>query len=107
MRSRWRDSLHKAVRKLNFFLAFRFYLCREFIKFCSQGDSILADSGTEQLEFIALSQRTGDPKYQQKVCEFLLSKQLPSGGWGESYLSSGEVVYTNIEGNRSHVVHMA
>jgi mannosyl-oligosaccharide alpha-1,2-mannosidase len=31
------------------------------------GDSILADSGTEQLEFIALSQRTGDPKYQQKV----------------------------------------
>lgn len=33
----------------------------------SQGDSVLADSGTEQLEFIALSQRTGDPKYQQKV----------------------------------------
>ena len=32
-----------------------------------QGDSILADSGTEQLEFIALSQRTGDPKYQLKV----------------------------------------
>lgn len=35
--------------------------------FCSQGESILADSATEQLEFIALSQRTGDPKYQQKV----------------------------------------
>lgn len=34
---------------------------------CYQGDSILADSGTEQLEFIALSQRTGDPKYQEKV----------------------------------------
>ena len=33
----------------------------------SQGLSILADSGTEQLEFISLSQRTGDPKYQQKV----------------------------------------
>jgi hypothetical protein len=32
-----------------------------------QGNSILADSGTEQLEFIALSQRTGDQKYQQKV----------------------------------------
>ncbi|XP_024023581.1 mannosyl-oligosaccharide 1,2-alpha-mannosidase MNS1 isoform X3 [Morus notabilis] len=31
------------------------------------GESILADSATEQLEFIALSQRTGDPKYQQKV----------------------------------------
>ncbi|KAL6543542.1 Mannosyl-oligosaccharide 1 2-alpha-mannosidase mns2 [Orobanche hederae] len=31
------------------------------------GDSILADSATEQLEFIALSHRTGDPKYQQKV----------------------------------------
>ncbi|KAL9265777.1 Mannosyl-oligosaccharide 1,2-alpha-mannosidase MNS2-like protein [Drosera capensis] len=33
----------------------------------TSGRSILADSGTEQLEFIALSQRTGDPKYQQKV----------------------------------------
>ncbi|OAY85760.1 Mannosyl-oligosaccharide 1,2-alpha-mannosidase MNS1 [Ananas comosus] len=33
------------------------------------GDSILADSGTEQLEFIALSQRTGDPKYQQQMDE--------------------------------------
>ncbi|RRT40905.1 hypothetical protein BHE74_00048541, partial [Ensete ventricosum] len=31
------------------------------------GQSILADSGTEQLEFIVLSQRTGDPRYQQKV----------------------------------------
>uniref|UniRef100_A0A0C9RPH0 alpha-1,2-Mannosidase n=1 Tax=Wollemia nobilis TaxID=56998 RepID=A0A0C9RPH0_9CONI len=31
------------------------------------GASILADSGTEQVEFIALSQRTGDPKYQDKV----------------------------------------
>jgi mannosyl-oligosaccharide alpha-1,2-mannosidase len=33
----------------------------------TNGDSILADSGTEQLELIALSQRTGDPKYQLKV----------------------------------------
>jgi len=24
----------------------------------------------------------------RKACDFLLSKQLPSGGWGESYLSS-------------------
>lgn len=23
----------------------------------------------------------------RKACEFLLSKELPSGGWGESYLS--------------------
>ncbi|CDP04494.1 unnamed protein product [Coffea canephora] len=29
-------------------------------------DSILADSGTEQLEFITLSQRIGNPKYRQK-----------------------------------------
>ncbi|KAK7291856.1 hypothetical protein RIF29_07343 [Crotalaria pallida] len=32
-----------------------------------RGNSILADSGSEQLEFIALSQRSKDPKYQQKV----------------------------------------
>lgn len=39
-----------------------------------QGESILADSGTEQLEFIALSQRTGDPKYQEKVYMYLFLK---------------------------------
>nr|BBI55115.1 cycloartenol synthase [Bauhinia forficata] len=41
----------------------------------------------------------------RKACEFLLSKQLSSGGWGESYLSSQNKVYSNLEGNRSHVVN--
>lgn len=27
-----------------------------------------------------------------KACDFLLSKELPSGGWGESYLSSQDQV---------------
>ncbi|KAJ6846522.1 mannosyl-oligosaccharide 1,2-alpha-mannosidase MNS1-like [Iris pallida] len=46
------------------------------------GDSILADSGTEQLEFIALSQRTGDLKYQQKAENVItqLQKTFPSDG---------------------------
>ncbi|KAK9097479.1 hypothetical protein Sjap_022976 [Stephania japonica] len=45
-------------------------------------ESILADSGTEQLEFIALSQRTGDPKYQQKVEKVIteLRKNFPADG---------------------------
>ncbi|KAJ7534662.1 hypothetical protein O6H91_13G104400 [Diphasiastrum complanatum] len=30
----------------------------------------------------------------QKACSFLLSKQLPCGGWGESYLSSQDKVET-------------
>ncbi|KAF2578016.1 hypothetical protein F2Q68_00003568 [Brassica cretica] len=42
-----------------------------------------------------------------KACEFLLSKQLPSGGWGESYLSCQDKVYSNLDGNRSHVVNTA
>ncbi|KAL3533223.1 hypothetical protein ACH5RR_006744 [Cinchona calisaya] len=41
----------------------------------------------------------------QKACDFLLSKQLPSGGWGESYLSCQNKVYSNLEGNTSHVVN--
>ncbi|KAM3271289.1 hypothetical protein ACQJBY_041832 [Aegilops geniculata] len=42
----------------------------------------------------------------RKACEFLLSKEiLPSGGWGESYLSSQDKVYTNLEGNRAHAVN--
>ncbi|KAG9129434.1 hypothetical protein Leryth_023970 [Lithospermum erythrorhizon] len=43
----------------------------------------------------------------RKACDFLLSKQLACGGWGESYLSSEKKVYTNLEGGRSNVVHTA
>lgn len=53
------------------------------------GDSILADSGTEQVEFIALSQRTGDVKYQQKV-EGVIShfqKTFPSDGLLSIYIN--------------------
>ncbi|GLT97442.1 hypothetical protein SLE2022_150070 [Rubroshorea leprosula] len=41
----------------------------------------------------------------RKACNFLLSKQLVSGGWGESYLSCQNKVYSNLEGNKSHVVN--
>ncbi|MED6175482.1 Lupeol synthase, partial [Stylosanthes scabra] len=40
----------------------------------------------------------------RKACQFLLSKQLPNGGWGESYLSSQNKVYTNLEGNRANTI---
>ncbi|CAO2143648.1 unnamed protein product [Urochloa humidicola] len=43
----------------------------------------------------------------KKACEFLLSKQQPSGGWGESYLSCQDKVYTHLEGNRPHAVNTA
>ncbi|GMN56822.1 hypothetical protein TIFTF001_025937 [Ficus carica] len=43
----------------------------------------------------------------RKSCEFLLSKQLPDGGWGESYLSSQNEVYTNLKGDHSNLVHTA
>ncbi|WOH12121.1 hypothetical protein DCAR_0831620 [Daucus carota subsp. sativus] len=41
----------------------------------------------------------------RKACAFLLSKQVASGGWGESYLSSQNKVYTNLEGEKSHIVN--
>ncbi|XP_024993685.1 cycloartenol Synthase-like [Cynara cardunculus var. scolymus] len=41
----------------------------------------------------------------RKACNFLLRKQLASGGWGESYLSCQDKVYTNLEGGRSHIVN--
>ncbi|XP_038720882.1 cycloartenol synthase 2-like isoform X1 [Tripterygium wilfordii] len=41
----------------------------------------------------------------RKACDFLLSKQLDCGGWGESFLSSQNMVYTNLEGNKSHIVN--
>ncbi|KAF8038676.1 hypothetical protein BT93_B1269 [Corymbia citriodora subsp. variegata] len=41
----------------------------------------------------------------RRACRFLLSKQLHSGGWGESYLSSQDKVYTSLEGDKPHLVH--
>ncbi|KAL5542923.1 hypothetical protein UlMin_010633 [Ulmus minor] len=41
----------------------------------------------------------------RRACDFLLSKQLDSGGWGESYLSCQNKVYTNLEGKKSHIVN--
>ncbi|KAK9002492.1 hypothetical protein V6N11_025168 [Hibiscus sabdariffa] len=43
----------------------------------------------------------------QRACNFLLSKQLASGGWGESYLSCQNKVYSNIEGNQPHLANTA
>ncbi|KAF8651562.1 hypothetical protein HU200_063383 [Digitaria exilis] len=66
----------------------------------TNGDSILADSGTEQLEFIALSQRTGNPKYQQKVENVItqLQKIYPSDGLLPIYINphSGTASYSTI-----------
>ncbi|KAK6944649.1 Squalene cyclase, C-terminal [Dillenia turbinata] len=36
----------------------------------------------------------------RKACDFLLSKQLPSGGWGESYLSSQNKSIEKMENSR-------
>ncbi|KAH1240327.1 Mannosyl-oligosaccharide 1,2-alpha-mannosidase MNS1 [Glycine max] len=64
------------------------------------GESILADSGTEQLEFIVLSQRTGDPKYQQKVENVIaqLNKTFPDDGLLPIYINphSGAAGYSPI-----------
>ncbi|CAI0553285.1 unnamed protein product [Linum tenue] len=43
----------------------------------------------------------------RQACRFLLSKQLPCGGWGESYLSSQNKVYTNLKGDRANLVQTA
>ncbi|CAM0910966.1 unnamed protein product [Alopecurus aequalis] len=43
----------------------------------------------------------------RKACQFLLSKQLRNGGWGESHLSSRTKAYTNLDGEKSHIVNTA
>ncbi|XP_017410392.1 mannosyl-oligosaccharide 1,2-alpha-mannosidase MNS1 isoform X2 [Vigna angularis] len=55
----------------------------------ARGNSILADSGSEQLEFIALSQRTKDPKYQEKAEKVIkgLHKDFPDDGLLPIYLN--------------------
>lgn len=44
-------------------------------------------------------------EYSRRGCDFLLSKQKEDGGWGESYLSSANKVYTQHE--KSQVVQTA
>ncbi|KAK2378092.1 lupeol synthase [Trifolium repens] len=45
------------------------------------------------------------PSFLAKGLSILdISKQLPNGGWGESYLSSQNKVYTNLEDNRANLV---
>jgi len=41
----------------------------------------------------------------RKACRFLLSKQLITGGWGETYPSNGTAVYA--EASSPHVVNTA
>lgn len=55
----------------------------------TRGNSILADSGSEQLEFIALSQRTKDPKYQEKAEKVIkeLRKSFPEDGLLPIYIN--------------------
>nr|BAI48072.1 cycloartenol synthase [Goniophlebium niponicum] len=57
------------------------------------------------LGLIAAGRSYEHSKAIQDACSFFLSKELPSGGWGESYLSCQDKVYTNLENDRAHVVH--
>ncbi|RDX91737.1 Cycloartenol synthase, partial [Mucuna pruriens] len=54
---------------------------------------------------IAAGKRYQDSHSIRRGCEFLLSKQQLCGGWGESYMACQHKVYTNLEGNKSHVVN--
>ncbi|XP_027173656.1 lupeol synthase-like isoform X2 [Coffea eugenioides] len=53
---------------------------------------------------VACGMTYNDSPAIRKACKFLLSKQLPDGGWGESYLSCSNEEYTNLEGDRSNLV---
>ncbi|KAG5241014.1 cycloartenol synthase [Salix suchowensis] len=41
----------------------------------------------------------------RKACHYMLSKELAGGGWGESYLSCQNKVYTNLKDDRPHIVN--
>ncbi|XP_050224509.1 cycloartenol synthase-like isoform X1 [Mercurialis annua] len=50
--------------------------------------------------------RTYNSSYSiRKACDYLLSKELSTGGWGESYLSCQNKVYANLEDDRPHIVN--
>lgn len=53
---------------------------------------------------VACGKRCSNSVALRKACQFLLSKQLPNGGWGESYLSSRNNNYTHLQGQRANLV---
>lgn len=55
----------------------------------------------------AVGQCYDNSTYIRKACQFLLSKQLRNGGWSESHLSSTTKAYTNLDGEKSHIVNTA
>ncbi|WCJ39157.1 Lupeol synthase [Euphorbia peplus] len=55
----------------------------------------------------AVGKTCQNSKIVKKGCEFLLSKQLSSGGWGESYLSCTKKEFISLEGNKSNFVQTA
>ncbi|KAG7025949.1 Cycloartenol synthase [Cucurbita argyrosperma subsp. argyrosperma] len=54
---------------------------------------------------VAAGRRYDNCASLRKACDFLLSKELAAGGWGESYLSCQNKVYTNIKDDRPHIVN--
>ncbi|KAK9909494.1 hypothetical protein WJX75_003160 [Coccomyxa subellipsoidea] len=55
----------------------------------------------------AVGKTVANSEAQLRACEFLLGKQCPDGGWGESYLSCQDKVYSQLEGQESQVVNTA
>ena len=55
--------------------------------------------------FAAVGETALNSNEARKACEFLLSKQREDGGWGESYLSCQDKVYSQLEGEMSHAVN--
>uniref|UniRef100_A0A0D9VC23 Terpene cyclase/mutase family member n=1 Tax=Leersia perrieri TaxID=77586 RepID=A0A0D9VC23_9ORYZ len=56
---------------------------------------------------ISAGRTYGNSSSIRKACDFILSKQLNTGGWGESHISNETKVYVNIKGDRAHAVNTA
>ena len=53
----------------------------------------------------AIGETCENSSHARRACEFLVSKQEADGGWGESYLSCQDKVYSHLPGGESHVVN--
>ncbi|KAK9092092.1 hypothetical protein Syun_027003 [Stephania yunnanensis] len=57
--------------------------------------------------FAAFGKNSYNNQTARKACDFLLSKQLPCGGWGESYLSCPQKRYKSLQNNKANLVQTA
>lgn len=92
----WNDPLHVCMEKIYFLPNLIRKFCNTFIRYGSWAVCFTYGTWFGVKGLVAAGKNFSNCSSIRKACNFLLSKQLASGGWGESYLSCQNKVKIGI-----------